>query len=143
MIFACLGIFVYNWSIKNLKVMCLYSTTGKKIAERDIVCYKVLSYWHGKYYTPVMGKKVKDAVLTGRRLLRGGLFREKEAYGNVMVIGGGYIHVATNLKWLRIWYKGHEHRYFKCIIPKGTEYWVSKDGDEMAARKIRFVEQVK
>lgn len=120
--------------------MCLYSTTGKKIAERDIVCYKALSYMNGVHYTPCRFKIVKDAVLSGRRLLRGGLFRKKEIHGDNTVISGGYIHVATNVKWLRIWYNASRH--FKCIIPKGTEYWVSKDGNEMAARKIRFVERV-
>ncbi len=74
--------------------MCLRSTTGKKIAERDITCYKVLSYWNGKYYTPVMHKKVKDAVLTGRRLFRGGLFRQTyDINGSFTWVEGGYIHV--------------------------------------------------
>ena len=126
---------------KKLKVMCLYSTTGKKYAERDIVCYKALGYKNGVYYTPCQFKIVKDAVLAGRRLLRGGLFRKKETIDDITVISGGYIHVATNLEWLRFHFQGCRH--FKCIIPKGTEYWVSKGGDEMAARKIRFVERVK
>jgi hypothetical protein len=122
--------------------MCLYSTTGKKIAERDIVCYKVLSYWHGKYYTPVMGKKVKDAVLTGRRLFRGGLFRQKRKFTNYISIEGGYVHVySTLMNCHRYWFCGG-CRYYKCIIPKGTEYWVNDDGKEFAARKIRFVERV-
>ena len=33
--------------------------------------------------------------------------------------------------------------HFKCVIPKGTEYWVDDNGMEMAARKILFVERVK
>jgi hypothetical protein len=135
--------FVYNWSIKNLKVMCLYSTTGKKIAERDIVCYKALGYMKGVYYTPCRHKIVKDSVLSGRRLFQGGLFRKKETIdeGMVTVINGGYIHVATKLAWLRFGY--YDCHHFKCIIPKGTEYWVDDNGSEMAARKIRFVERVK
>lgn len=123
--------------------MCLYSTTGKKIAERDIVCYKALYYvcHNGEYYTPVRWKKVKDAVLSGRRLFRGGLFRKKETCDEVMVISAGYIHVTTKLEWLLSKFNWCCH--FKCIIPKGTEYWVDDNGSEMAARKIRFVKQVK
>jgi hypothetical protein len=68
---------------KKLKVMCLYSTTGKKYAERDIVCYKALGYKNGVYYTPCWFKIVKDAVLSGRRLLRGGLFRKKETIDDI------------------------------------------------------------
>ena len=123
--------------------MCLYSTTGKKIAEHDIVCYKVLYYWNDKYYTPIMHKKVKDAVLTGRRLFRGGLFRQKNKYTNSISIEGGYVHVySTRMNCNCDWFCG-KYRYYKCIIPKGTEYWISHDGKEFAARKIRFVEQVK
>jgi hypothetical protein len=123
--------------------MCLYSTTGKKIAEHDIVCYKVLAYWDGEYYTPVMYKKVKDVVLTGRRLFRGGLFNQKHKYTNSISIEGGYVHVYSTIMNCRChWFCG-ACRYYKCIIPKGTEYWVSSDGKEFAAKKIRFVKQVK
>ena len=122
--------------------MCLYSTTGKKIAERDIVCYKVLSYWHGNYYTPIMCKRVKNAVLTGRRLFRGGLFRQKHKYTNYISIEGGYVHVYSSLMNCRWRWSCDECRYYECIIPKGTEYWISKNGTEMAARKIRFVKRV-
>lgn len=121
--------------------MCLFSTTGKKIAEHDIVCYKSLGYMKGVYYTPCWYKIVKDAVLSGRRLFRGGLFRKKETCDEVTLISGGYIHIATKLEWLRSNFNGCRH--FKCIIPKGTEYWVDDNGSEMAARKIRFVERVK
>jgi hypothetical protein len=137
-----LGIFVYNWSIKNLKVMCLYSSTGKKIAERDIVCYKALCYFEGRYYTPVKWKLVKDAVLSGRRLLRGGLFCQTYAIDSSLTrVEGGYIHVYNKLKWCHINFP--EMAYFKCIIPKGTEYWLSESRKDIAARKIRFVKQVK
>ena len=123
--------------------MCLYSTTGNKIAERDIVCYKVLSYWYGKYYTPIMRKRVKDAVLTGRRLFRGGLFRQKHKYTDYISIEGGYIHVYSTFMNCRWYGFCGERCCYKCIIPKGTEYWVSNDRKEFAARKIRFVKQVK
>lgn len=120
--------------------MCLCSTTGKKIAVCDIVCYKALFNFAGEYYTPVKWKKVKNAVLTGRRLFRGGLFRQKHTNEGVTVIEGGYIHVFRN-QWCRFLYK--TCACFKCVIPKGTEYWVNFDTGELAARKIRFVEQVK
>jgi hypothetical protein len=80
-------------------------------------------------------------VLTGRRLFRGGLFRQKHTNDGVTVIEGGYIHVYKKLKWCRFCYE--TCACFKCVIPKGTEYWVSSDGKEFAAKKIRFVKQVK
>lgn len=120
--------------------MCLCSKTGKKIAKHDIVCYKALFKLAGDYYTPVRWKKVANAVLTGSRLFRGGLFRQKHTNDGVTVIEGGYIHVYKNLKRCRFLYE--KCACFKCVIPKGTEYWVGS-GSELAARKIRFVKQVK
>ena len=120
--------------------MCLNSTTGKKIAERDIVCYKSFGYKQGVYYTPCWYKIVKDAVLSGRRLFRGGLFRQKHTNDGVTVIEGGYIHLYKKLECCRFLYEKCVH--FKCVIPKGTEYWVGS-GSELAARKIGFVKRLK
>lgn len=105
------------------------------------VCYKSLGYMKGVYYTPCWYKIVKDAVLSGRRLFRGGLFRKKEACDEVTVISAGYTHVATKLEWLRSKFNGCRH--FKCIIPKGAEYWKDMATSELASKVIRFVRKIK
>ena len=120
--------------------MCLISITGKKIAERNIACYKVLYYWNGKYYTPVMHKKVKDAVISGRRLYRArGIFRrvyKSLVFPYFNVVDRGWIHTYTTIL---NFFHGDNGVWFECVIPKGTKYWKSKFGNEYASRHIRFV----
>lgn len=123
--------------------MCLYSKTDKPcIAEEDIICYKMLDRCHGlfcKCKTPFRGVRVRNAVLTGRRLMKARGRREIIGlHLNVDVkqyaVAGGYIHTYKHVPPFIIGYI-----VFKCVIPKGEEYFESGDGREYASRSIKFV----
>lgn len=123
--------------------MCLLSKTDKPcIAEEDIICYKALDRCNGffcKCKTPFRGVRVRNAVLTGRRLMkaRGNreiIYDDFERYE----VYGGYIHT---YKYVPVFYYNIGYFVFECVIPKGEEYFKSGDG-EYASRSIRFVRQV-
>lgn len=121
--------------------MCLQTIEKKeRIAETDIVCYKVLKMLdEGRFVTPFTGKKVSSKVLCGKRLFKPSFFSIKDIrnVGNFKEISRGYIHVYGSPYQVLL----SDEKLFKCIIPKGSSYW-SDNFREYAARKIRFVEEM-
>ena len=130
--------------------MCLLSDTDiPKIAQEDIVCYKVLIKVSGikalfgkGYLTPWCDTKVRPKGLFkakgGKSILRN-CFKP-----GTYDVGRGFIHTYTGLDGSRIpknLIGGH--RMFECIIPKGTEYFVSIDGEEYASDCIIFKREMK
>lgn len=122
--------------------MCLYTIQDKPfVAEEDIVCYKRLVLNKSDIFvTPVIGRKIPDAVISGRRLYRArGMFRrvnESPAFPYLNVVDRGWIHTYTASP---TFFDEEKGVWFECVIPKGTKYWKSKDGEEYASRYIRFV----
>ena len=123
--------------------MCLPTIeTKERIAETDIVCYKVLRMLDdGRFVTPFIRKKVSSKVLCGKRLFKPSFFSIKDIrnVGYFKEIRRGYIHVYGSPYQALF----SNEKLFKCIIPKGTRYWRDIYGYEYAARKIRFVEEMK
>lgn len=128
--------------------MCLVSKTDKPlIAEDDIVCYKILDRCDSfscEYRTPFMGMKVRNAVLTGRCLMKARGKREiiRAYLGNNSYryeVNGGYIHTYKHVPFYSY---DIGDIVFECVIPKGEEYYKSYDGTEYASRSIRFIKQV-
>lgn len=122
--------------------MCLYTLQDKPfVAEEDIVCYKRLVLNESdRFVTPVIGRKIPDAVISGRRLYKAmGLFRRvyvSPAFPFLNVVDRGWIHTYTTT--LNLFHRD-DGVLFECVIPKGTKYWKSKDGNEYASSSIRFV----
>ena len=83
--------------------------------------------------------KVRNAVLTGRRLMKARGGREIISCLYQHVVKGGYIHT---YKHVPPFYYNIGDFVFECVIPKGEEYFESDDGREYASRSIRFVRQV-
>lgn len=54
-------------------------------------------------------------------------------------IASGYIHSFTNQEEAKNMYRGV---LVKCIIPKGTLYFIGKN-DDIASRKLKYVEIIK
>jgi hypothetical protein len=140
--------------------MCLYCwRKNPKIAKKDIVCYKVLLHLgEGAYITPYAERRLTLA----------------EKRGQVDFVANGNKSIAKNLIGLDRWYyrykvnKGYIHTFknrkdaveemidwrttckktpyvFKCIIPKGTEYYKGTFGDvskSYCSDKIRIIEKV-
>ena len=156
--------------------MCLYLKDIKpKIAKRDIVCYKILNrtsrfnwdtnemeemYTTPYQHTPI--NSVNDDIIKGIRCFEpnsstphisssSDLFCLK---GFKWAMRGGCIHSYRYKKDANFMKKdtyfvkvvGTEDVIFKCIIPKGTEYYKGIDAigqENYASKKIRFVKQVK
>lgn len=124
--------------------MCLFTLQDKPfVAEEDIVCFKNLAIdKNASFVTPVIGRRIPDAVISGRRLYRArGLFRCRHKLSdfpllNFNVVDKGWIHTYTASP---TFFDEENGVWFECVIPKGTKFWKSKDGEEYASRSIRFV----
>lgn len=141
--------------------MCLLTSRKNGwIAEKDIVCYKVLCEKNGVYFTPFMFKRVNENVISGKCLLHDdtvsdiyplrNAFSEKNS--DRFLTGAGFIHSFKGLRSAKKLCSGLSLRYsynfvvYKCIIPAGTKYYKGKDEYSdvraYAAEKIKFVEEV-
>lgn len=139
--------------------MCLYCwRKNPRIAKKDIVCYKVLIHnGSGIYATPYMQKQLTLAekkgkvyfVATGNKTLLVNLNGLSRFFFRYQV-SKGYIHTFKNkadaVKEIADWRCGKNPPViFKCIIPKGTEYYKGIFGRTMksyCSDKIRIIEKV-
>ena len=150
MTFACLRIFTYYWSIKNLKVMCLYSIERTPyIADGDITCYKVVSVRGRKYYAPVVGRRIAKRYIIGRCLYYAhGESEIKELcdiHGHILdfyMIRKGFIHTYGKVEEA-FRNCGINKQVYECIIPKGAEYFKDVERSELASKVSRFVRKIK
>lgn len=123
--------------------MCLYTFQDKPfVAEDDIVCYKRVEInKYGSFVSPVFKRWIPDAVMFGKRLYRArGIFRRAHidpVFPWVTIVDRGWIHTYANEPYFFENETGIV--WSECVIPKGTKYWKSKDGDEYASSNIRFV----
>lgn len=128
--------------------MCLYK--DKKfhphnrplIAKEDIVCYKNLNQVREDIYltpytdTQVPIECIQDKVPFEATILHKFLFIWAHVFGFGKLVEDGFIHSFQT--------HTESRRYitFKCIIPKGTKYFIGYKGD-YASEQIIFVEQLK
>lgn len=133
--------------------MCLYTKDPKvKIAKRRIVCYKVLLKYYSsisdiEYMTPYQHTLIDNDIINGKK--------DFEAKGSVGItdafdavafyhLNGGCIHTykrRRDAKHLCDFVQSA----FKCIIPKGTEYYEGESlcgYENYASKKIRFIKQI-
>lgn len=125
--------------------MCLTKKSMiPRIALKDIVVYKILiNDSKGNLFTPIVCDNVKlgytykgmfgisNNELRNPRNLISSLFSK--------YITSGYIHSHTDEFYAACRYTGH---LVKCIIPKGTLYFIGNDLD-IASRKLKYVEIIK
>lgn len=121
--------------------MCLITKQEKPlIAEEDIVVYKAFaqgnrSPYQGFDYTPYIGKLFTDTA--DEECVEVTNFCDN--FINLEVFGG-FIHSYTNLAAIK---SQKLKRYVrKCIIPKGTKYFVSEFGNQIASKSIIIGEEV-
>lgn len=130
--------------------MCLYKnkkyhpSNKPLVAKEDIVCYKQLeiNYSVNEYETPCTHSKVPIECLTKKIpfkavILNKAQFIWRHILGFSNIVENGFIHS-------HMYYPSPNFLYdvFKCIIPKGTKYFVGKDGD-YASEQIIFLKQLK
>ena len=126
--------------------MCLVSHLKTSIiTQEDIICYKVLktdgfSLYQNEdysYYIENLGKIKED-------------LKEEETHSQFGLTGvyGGFIHSYSDtseglnqvIDKINI-YQGQVEIY-KCIIPKGTKFFISFLEDKYCSKRIKFVEEV-
>lgn len=130
--------------------MCLITFENSKIAEEDIICYKILVKRGDTYVTLFTETDVTDYVVNNRvwndstpedikTQVCLSVLPPKKYY----VIGGGFIHTykhrylyITDL--LRQYFPEDEIVVFKCIIPAGTVYFEGND-DDYCSKSLKFI----
>ncbi len=111
------------------------------IAKEDIVCYKEVhkSIIDGAYITPYTTTIVPIECIENRVPFKAKItkifrFFCDHVLGTSSIVKDGFIHVYTYPpKWCPI--------KFKCIIPKGTKYFIGLHYD-LAAKEIIFLEEI-
>lgn len=121
------------------------------IAEEDIVCYKHLYInCNNEFITPhtralipikCIQKNMKKRIPFKAEILNKFDFIWRHKLGFSKIVTDGFIHTYSsappyyNLFW--------GDRVFKCIIPKGTKYFIGECEDEYASEQIIFGERLK
>ena len=125
--------------------MCLRAIhTQPKIAEEDIVCYKVLRKIFFTYWTPY----TKKFVFLNHLFKAKG---EEEIYYQFAYteIGQGFIHAFTNKQrairlCLNLYYEDAIFNNFivvKAVIKKGTKYFLGKN-DNICAKEVFITNEI-
>lgn len=113
------------------------------IAEEDIVCYKILrQVCNTAYITPctatlIPREYIQDKVPFKAEIINKAQFIWRHVLGFSDVVTDGFIHSLVNNPFPCFMYTT-----FKCIIPKGTKYFIGYEGD-YASEQIIFVEELK
>ena len=123
--------------------MCLITNEPEQIADKDIVCYKVLKVSHGSnkctYFTPYQNKR----VFLNKNLLAYGKEEIEEHSFSFKSIGEGFIHVYSTLERARKYLSNNEKIIVKCIIRKGTRYYSSYYlYQEYCAKKVFITNEI-
>lgn len=108
-----------------------------KVASQDIVCYKYLTNIRSLWYTPYQRLNVTEYVNSGK------IWNDTESVireartPKIYNISRGYIHSLLRSHLAPVGYY-----VFKCIIPKGSEYFKGIDGD-ICSKSIKFVKLIR
>lgn len=117
------------------------------IAKEDIICYKKL-YLSSENtlvtpYTKIVipkkcvQKNKRKRIPFKAEILNKFEFIWRHILGFSNIVTDGFIH--TRSLTVPYYELSHGDRVFKCIIPKGTKYFIGKD-DDYASEQIIFVE---
>ena len=113
--------------------MCLYLREKQpRVAKKDITVLKYVKVYDNLIKSPYQNTVIHaNEVLTASHDKEDIVSFDKDTFGNdTYSIGGGAIHA----KLIKNEFSSYEGR--KAIIPAGTEYWVSVQGYEIAARSM-------
>lgn len=113
----------------KIKYYVFIGKNSSFIAKSDIIVYKVLKTYGGRYVTP----NQSYPVLLDNMLIPEEVATEKP-YGFKYCIGEGAIHAYSSSD-------GKDSR-FKAIIKKGTKFWIQDDLEQVAAEKLYITSEV-
>ena len=137
--------------------MCVFKSNkdkmGHRIAEKNITCYKVML----NYYYPGNVNAYKSLVYSGKPYFNGDeMMPDKEKtvaqLDKTKYVRGGVIYsYATRgtayeacMSYNRIVPPLYQNAVIvKCVIPKGTSYWVSNDDQTYISMKLKIIGRVK
>ena len=124
--------------------MCLISKTDiPLIAKKDIICYKILMedncspYYYRNYIAAIKNSDIIQDK-TPERI---------EPFGSVFKISRGFIHTYSELTNLKYELYSTQSallilcKVYKCIIPKGSKYFVNITGQEYCSKQLKFIEE--
>lgn len=127
--------------------MCLFKSLGAHphnrplIADRDIICYKkVQQVGKDAYITPCTNAEIPIECIQNKvpfeaQILSKFKFIWRHVFGFGRFVEDGFIHTyQADNGW-------GFYKVFKCIIPKGTKYFVGIQGD-YASERIIFLEKL-
>lgn len=127
--------------------MCLLSKTDiPLIAKKDIICYKILTEDN---YSPYYYKDYTSAIKNSD-IIQDKTPERIEPFDNVFKISRGFIHTYSELTILKyelysiqsaFLLLGKVCKVYKCIIPKGSKYFVNTTGWEYCSKQLKFIEE--
>ena len=125
--------------------MCLYIKKDQKskICRKDITCYKICDYTYGRLFTFYRC----DAIEIGETYISDIWLHKSSPFVpiNLASITKG-LHSFVSIKSLLNAVCFNEHiRIIKCIIPKGSEYYLGEfenKNDAYASNKLKYLEIV-
>lgn len=124
--------------------MCLLSKTDiPLIAKKDIICYKVLTEDN---YSPYYYRNYTAAIKNSD------VIQDKtpeciKNFSNLFKISRGFIHTYSELANLKYELYSTQSallllcKVYKCIIPKGSKYFVNTTGREYCSKQLKFIEE--
>lgn len=118
--------------------MCLYTRDKKpRVAKRDIVVLKYLRKENERFYSPYQGTPVTlGKILISSPSKPHITFSSIDNFGReISQIDSGVIHAMLFKDG------GYGNYCAKAIIPKGTKYWISSFGAEIAAEKMLITKE--
>lgn len=123
--------------------MCLYSSqTAPLVADKDIVCFKILIPVDGKFITPY-----RDFIFSTNVVVKDEAEEHVVEIFGMTVVSSGFFHTFTTkervleeIKTLQGELpKGTKLKVFKAVIPKGSAYYVGQRSD-MCSKALIIVE---
>lgn len=127
--------------------MCLITYWKKsKIAKKDIICYKIL---RDKDFKELCSPHIKTEYNVGLNkaygkivIYKGPILKRFIFKCKTYMIGRGMLHCCTTKEFsfeylYKVLYSPYYYYViYKCIIPKGTEYYISTDKKQICAKVI-------
>lgn len=123
--------------------MCLITLSSEQVADKDILCYKILMRRTNYFVSPYLEYRydipstVEDTT--------------EEKYFKVMrgeMVGSGFLHAFRThiaaIHWRRVMQGREPYTSFviaECIIPAGTRYYIGIDND-ICSKKLRLVKVI-
>jgi hypothetical protein len=136
--------------------MCLRSKTNiPEIAKEDIVCYKIIErVSSNKYKSPYQGDEIifNKTIIASKPTKKFNMMPTVDVDLKTIIgyyIGEGFIHafiIKENAKCSVL-----NHYYFlnfegttivKCIIPKGSRYFISIDNVEICSDRMMITDEI-